>query len=53
VVSFERGDPTVMWHCGSVAIMRWSNEQRSFALEAYFSKKEVSVPHPVFMALLT
>jgi hypothetical protein len=27
--------------------MRWSNEQRAFAVEAYFSKKEVSLPHPV------
>jgi hypothetical protein len=28
--------------------MRWSNEQRAFAVEAYFSKKEVSLPHPVY-----
>jgi hypothetical protein len=49
MVLFERGDPTVMWHCGSVGIMQWSNEQRAFAVEAYFSKKEVSLPHPVLI----
>jgi hypothetical protein len=48
VVSFKRGDPTVMWRCGSVAIMRWSNEQRAFAVEAYFSKTEASLLHPVY-----
>jgi hypothetical protein len=26
-----------MGRCGSVAIMLWSNEQRAFAIEAYFS----------------
>jgi hypothetical protein len=28
--------------------MQWSNEQRAFAVEAYFSKKEVSLPHPIY-----
>ena len=41
VVSFERGDPKVLLTCVSVVIMRWSNEQSAFALEAYFSNGSV------------
>jgi hypothetical protein len=33
--------------------MRWSNEQRAFAVEAYFSKKEASLPHPVLVFVLS
>jgi hypothetical protein len=33
--------------------MWWSNEQRAFAVEAYFSKKEASLPHPVCIIVWT
>ena len=37
LVSLEKGHPEVSFFLGLVTVMRWSKEERAFAVEAYFS----------------
>ena len=37
LVSLEKGHPKVSFLLGLVSAMRWSKEERAFAVEAYFS----------------
>ena len=36
LVSLEKGHPKVSFLLGLVTVMRWSKEERGFAVEAYF-----------------
>ena len=40
MVSFVRSDLKVFFDISSVALMRWSSEERAVAVEAYFSKQK-------------